>query len=542
MKRSFRRCPSLLAASLAILSLILAGGAFPAAAQPARRPLASNRITAVVSFTDGALYGTARGLFARPDSGLDGAIAGFDGFVTGIAEQGGMTLVGSTSGPSLLSRGAIQPLRTPGGWTEPFVTAVAAADSRLFFAGPFGLAEAITGGGIRELTTPGDLRSVEALAGRGPDLLVAFDGGLYHLHARREEWKALVSGISYTALAIGSHGKWLGVRADGGLDEGMLDRPGTRRAVEGPYADDAVTAVAVSDDGFVLLIGTMRGRILLGDPGDENNPVADWRSIRTPSPTDPSIRALACRDGKLIRAGADGGGILEINLAGGTPITKEIVSSAEPVLRVERSPETASGSRDDNSLGSPWEFPELRARWDAWIPTMDFRVAWLGYAALTILVLALAAGAAWVASRLRSSGGSSGLREKRRANRTPTDLPTLDQLSPDVAEFAHRFQDVTQLINELSRDAARGVMTPAAAGQARQASKDFEEIDTWMRDRLTVIRAERVATQKRLHDLKAEVRDAGSDEAAIGAEVARIEEWLSGADRDERYLKYVLEE
>jgi hypothetical protein len=144
---------------------------------------------------------------------------------------------------------------------------------------------------------------------------------------------------------------------------------------------------------------------------------------------------------------------------------------------------------------------------------------------------------------LTRAGGRGGqVREKRRASRKPLDIPSIEDLSPEIGALALRFMSITNEINELSRATAKGGAAEHAE-KARLVAASFEETERKMREHFTGLDALRLEHARRIDDLKARIKAGESPEAAnLQEELEALERAMAQSIRDERYLRYVLEE
>ncbi|MEK8024097.1 MAG: hypothetical protein AAB229_09865, partial [Candidatus Hydrogenedentota bacterium] len=400
--------------------------------------------------------------------------------------------------------------------------------------GGFGLAEVRSKGATPSAVTltpvalPSGPATVSAMAARGPDLLVALDRELYLYRTTGQEWVRISVGTSYSALLLLPKQKWVGLRMDGGIDAGDVSVPSSFTSFTLPIAYDAVASIAVVERPAAepfLLAGTVQGRILGGPVSLDEIPRAEVRVLRSAQTITHPIRAIASRDARMVIAGLDKGGILDVALFDeNAPAETLTVSPDEPVQ-----PVTAN---EDNQ-----EIVSTKKSWRDYLSQLkqstSLRTVVIGFSATAALIFL-----SWRLAQLMATRKDIRIKERRREPTGKSEIPELDELSGDLADKARTMKAVTDRINELSRDAAKG-RAAEIAGQMAEVRKTFDELDAWMRDRLATIRDEREEKLARLNQMRK--TDAVSS-PEIEAELAGIERWLASSSVDEQYLKYVLEE
>ncbi len=497
-----------------------------AAALHALDPIVDRRITAIQVLADGVLCGTGEGLMVVPARGEAGLLPGFRGFVTALAEHSGTTLVGTLDGPWILARGSAVPVALPHGTTDSQVSSAVVVNGRFFAGGAFGLVEVNVKGetACHEVPLPGLAGEVLSLSASDGRLLAACPGLLMVSSPAVDSWARVSEGLSYIRVAGLPGGRWVGLAAGGGADLGSLDPRAPLQRIELPYRGDVVTSIACApaSSPLRLFAGTMRGRILAADVTDGREP--EWKMHGDTAPW--PVRSLESGDDLLLYCGTEGAGLRILDADGRLLSTWP---AAEAGLPPRYRMEPAAGGDEENRL-----LDRIRAAVTSRIALSGRRniVAFLAIVIALALILGLLLRGA---SRDRVA-----LKEKRRAHRTRIDLPALETLSPDLAEQARRLQALTDGINRVSRSVAQG-HAQDLTDRAREISLEFEEVDAWMRSRLTRIHELRKEESGRLVALKAAARE-GGDEERVRDELSGIESRLAALDRDERYLKYVLEE
>lgn len=442
-------------------------------------------VTSIVVDGGRVYVGTPQGLY---EATTDRKIEGVEGAVRAMAWERGRGVVATNRGIFLLDDGAVK-------ISDLAATTVALSDTRIFAGGDFGVVEL----GGRTISTV----SAQSILVDGSELIIADDNGLHLWRFDSDTPRVLLDGIGYSRIVVSDGNRWFGLRADGGIDVGHLLRPNYLTPLELAIAADPATAIAPRRGG--VYIGTMRGRLL----------EADHRSakvIRDPKKPAHPIHAIAVF-GDTTYLGTEGGGLIALGAD----------MDAEPAI----APDTAA---------PPPVLAAEPARPSRWITVVEQHRSKLLLALGALVVIFLGV----LTARRLARGRQSAVRERRRASRAEPDLPPIERLSPDIAQDARRLRTLTDTVNALSRDAALSE-TGEIEERTVRARTEFGEIDERMRKRLAGIRADR---SKKMADVAA-IRTAVQQGTATEDDKRRlgeIEEWVALADRDERYLKYVLEE
>jgi len=491
--------------------------------------LPSNRITAIQPFTDGLLLGTARGVFALTGDDTGQMIAGLDAFVFAIAEDRGVILVATETGAVLIRQGALRSVATPAHWKSPTLVAAAAADGLFVAGGADGLITISPEGVVKTRPGPYDAGGLLAAAAapNRAQFLLAFEGELYLFRPQIDEWIRLDAGRSYIALIFRDDGRWFGLDRGGDLHTGHA-RPGvTAVRIKAIPEDDAALAITLRTADNTLLIGTLRGRVLAARFDERRERVSVVRLLDDPQIAIP-IRTLALADADRIAAGTDGGGLIMFDPDGAM---RHLVSAHDHKARMSLAPLAKPDLRTDLRRAIMEKTEALLEAANQRRRTLGIAVAAV-FLALFLLFLVFS----------RTGDRSGQVREKRRASRAPLDLPSIEELSPEIGALALRFMSITNEINELSRAAAKSGAAEQAE-QARRVTVSFEETERKMREHFAGLDVLRIEHAKRIEDLKTRIRAGEAPEAEnLKEKLEALERAMAQSRKDERYLRYVLEE
>lgn len=512
-------------ALLSVLALLLLGA--PVAATTRIEALPSNRITSIQPFPDGLLLGTARGVFALTGAETGRMLPGLDAFVFAMAEERGVILIATDTGAIMLRQGALRSAAAPAEWRAPTLMAAAAADGVFVAGGAEGVVTISPEGVVRTLSGPGGGLLAAAAAPNRNHLLLAFDGALHLFKPRSGEWLRLDVGRSHVALVFGEDGRWFGLDRGGGLHTGRAVPGAATIRIAGLPPDDVALAIASRPADGALLIGTLRGRILAARFDERRGRVAVERLLDDPDHARP-IRTLTVTEAGVIAAGTDGAGLILLAADGSI---RQLVSGQDREERPELAPAPEADLGADMRRALTEKTAELFER-----AAQQWRlVAGAGAAVLFTLLLlyfALARGAA----------KDGRVREKRRTSRTPLDLPAIEELTPEIGALALSFMSIANEINDLSRAAAKGGAAEHAE-KARRVTSSFEETERKMREHFNGLDDLRAANTQRLERLKARIRAGEAPEAEnLQEELETLERAMAQLEKDERYLRYVLDE
>jgi hypothetical protein len=491
--------------------------------------LSSNRITAIRPFPDGLLLGTARGVFALTGDATGRMIPGLDAFVFSMAEDQGVILVATETGAILLRQGAFRSVATPADWKSPALVAVAGAGGLFVAGGAEGLITISPEGVVKTRPGPSGHGGLIAAAAapKSDQFLLAFEAGLYLFRPRSDEWIRLDAGRSYVALVLREDGRWFGLDRGGDLFTGRALPGDAPIRIEAMPEDDAALAIALRETDETLLVGTLRGRVLAVRIEERRGRASINRLLDDPLQTRP-IRALSVTAAGAIAAGTDGAGLVMLAPDGSV---RQIVSAHEHEARTTLAPAAEPDPRADLLRAIMEKAEDLVEAAGRHRRILGIAVA-TAFLALLVLFVALT----------RAGGRGGQVREKRRASRKPLDIPSIEDLSPEIGALALRFMSITNEINELSRATAKGGAAEHAE-KARLVAASFEETERKMREHFTGLDALRLEHARRIDDLKARIKAGESPEAAnLQEELEALERAMAQSIRDERYLRYVLEE
>lgn len=577
--------------SLALLSFaVLSASAFAAIpAHPDVSPIPLERIGAPVEATTLAIvrggsarfYATPRGVFVRKDQGsgspsdaaLTGYVAGIGGSVVGLSSEGDKLLVVEPERLHLLN---------PGGFGTPVsdsavlarrdyvLEAVQARYGGAFTAGFLRAGEAWVGGAdgilrvkegkVSTWRAPADAGEVADLAplgsGRDDDLLVAFSDGVRLFSPRSISWRDVARGVGCRRVQVGPGGAWIGITTTGDLvrgrarsaevDTGEMTHGLERLAIPGP--SDVVTAIAPGRNPGEALVGTWRGRVLLFE-------YAAGRSTEVftgdPAGIAPIVGLSLDGEGR-IAAATSGRGPLDLAWTGNEAriVLHDLALARAPVAEVPMavSTGTARGLRE-RIRGIRAELEGRLGRSGGWASLAGWGLGGLGLVLCGVMLVRV-----FLAGR-RKTGG-----EERRADRKSAErvrpVPLVHELSADLAHAAERFRNLTIRIDQLSREAARG-LRDAARVEARSALAELIEVEEDLKRRREAILEQLAADRTRLAEWTGRGPRTGeadtpaaefsevSDPAVEDPELPMTEEALRDrirqAEVDLSYLTHVLE-
>jgi hypothetical protein len=489
--------------------------------------LSSNRITAIQPFPDGLLLGTARGVFALTGDATGRMIPGLDAFVFAMAEDQGVILVATETGAILLRQGTFRSVATPADWKSPSLVAVAGAGGLFIAGGGEGLITVSPEGVVKTRPGPSGHGGLIAAAAapKGDQFLLAFEAGLYLFRPQSAEWIRLDAGRSYIALVLREDGRWFGLDRGGDLFTGRALPGDAPVRIEAMPEDDAALAIALRNADKTLLVGTLRGRVLAVRLEERRGRASIHRLLDDPRQIRP-IRSLTVTTSGAIAAGTDGAGLVMIAIDG---TVRQIVSKRE--ARPSLAPAAEPDPRADLLRMIQEKAEDLLETAGRHRRILGGAVA-AAFLALLVLYLAFS----------RAGGRGGQVREKRRASRTPLYIPSIEDLSPEIGALALRFMSITNEINELSRATAKSGAAEHAE-KARRVTTSFEETERKMREHYAGLDALRVEHARRIDELKARIKAGESpDAASLQEELEAIERTMAQSMKDERYLRYVLEE
>lgn len=513
-------------------------------------PIEGN-LSTLARVRDAWWYGTPTGVYVRPDSGVGAFLAGVTGTVLAIAPVGTSTgsswIVAGTDGAWRVGATA-ERIAWPAGATRSPVTSIASTGSSAWLGGPSGLLR-LEGAVAKPVEVPTAEREVLALASTAPspgeaNLLVAFPDGVRLLSVASGGWKDVLPGVRCERLLAGPGGAWMAVTTEGNLIRGSTQvlntsshkvyRGVTPILLEGsPDAATALSRGGGQGENEEVLVGTWRGRVFTTTWSSE--------SAREIFSGDPATAPQAAPVAALVADGAEG---IRIASAGMGPLD---LYRTPDGARVEPHPldvAHAAASVSQRATGEAAVQSGWRARAMAFlrdpqkaVPSLtslaSSRSPWMLFLGLGVLLV--------VAGALRAfSGGGRGearrsaRRRKREVAAATSGPPLIQELSPEVAAQAEKFRALTLRIDDLSRDAARGLVESAKV-EARRASVELVEVEGWMRQRLADAEPALVRHRALLAELD---RDEGAE---VEERRAALESQVVQEEKDCTYLRYILE-
>lgn len=537
---------------LAFASSLLASTGLPPLAR-SEEPI-DGRLHAVARIGAAWWYGTPRGVYVRPDEAPSGYLAGLEDEIASIAASPDGVLVCGPTGAWRIGT-VVTPLPLPAGWNGSGYGSAAFTNESVpgrdagrwtgWLAGAGGLVR-IEADAMRMISLPVEGQEIAAIAAMGSDLLVACSDGVRLFAPVRGSWKMVAPGIHCEQLVAGPSGAWFGVTSSGDLLGGSVepsaasDEHGATlrnglRSIE--LGGQAVSAIAPGFPGSgEILAGTFHGAVGVVGWGEDRLRYL----IEGPQGAAAPITGLAVEGAEAVRAATAGGGPRDF-LADGSRL-REIAPDLR-VARMQSMPVGAPAARAGAGgwrarLGSLLESTRtLRFVQGRGIPAGTWALASGALVAVVVLIVLAA-----VVHRARGAAGRD--RGERRGPGAPgansiAAPMILELLSPDVAEHARRFRDLTIRIDNLSREAARGPV-PTAREEARRALEELASVEAWMRERLNALRPELASDRVALEAMPGDDEGADGAQEALGRE--KLAERIAAAERDMAYLLYILED
>ncbi|RMH59113.1 MAG: hypothetical protein D6679_02725 [Candidatus Hydrogenedentota bacterium] len=511
------------------------------------RVLPSPRVTLLEAFPRFLVIGTENGAVIMTSEGFSEFLA-YQHTVVDVDVIGDTIYLGTLNGVAIVpdrGSGTERFFGLPKKQRNRLITGLIAtpgSESELLLVGDFGTVRFDSkkgwAFGEKRLLTP-----IIAATGPAPDILLVTEHSILLYRLLRNDTLKIASDEEYLQVRRFRDNEWAALRSDGFVYAGRLDVPGVI-PLPRPPGGNIVTTITTDPRNHpgTIWAGTFRGGIL------ESHPKIDEPDAPAHSPLLPvtdvtvsglPLTALAFFNGRLY-AGSESGGVTIFEKSGTyyQPIGRLLARSAPlPKNKVIPSPKKLFSRHSLKNVLASRE--TLFRNVGSLLRTLPRSFIWTGGAGLAILLLLFIL----LRGLHRKSSGGPVLIEKRRQSRRPPDLPSRDQLSPELGAWARRLEEITEQINDLSRRKALGEAPTEILASLDRLKQNFDEIDSKMRARWEECRKQKNEIRSEIDALKHQVASGKGMNTKEAREVLRrLEERMRLLETDERYLRYVFEE